>query len=164
MLMTLEPLFNAIEKLRKPDSSVILLSPQGKVFRQSLAEELSLNKHLIFVCGHYEGVDERVRSSLIIDMEISIGDYILTSGNIPAMAVVDAVVRLVPGVLGSAESSKSESFSEGMLEYPQYTRPEVYRGMRVPEVLLSGNHQEIKKWRQKEALKKTRDRRPELLK
>lgn len=163
MLMTVEPLFKAVEKLRTPDSLVILMSPQGRVFSQETAQELSQEKHLILICGHYEGVDERVRDFLI-DMEISIGDYILTSGNIPAMAVVDAVVRLIPGVLGSAESSETESFAEGVLEYPQYTRPEDFQGMKVPEVLLSGNHQEIAKWRKKEALKRTQERRPDLIK
>jgi tRNA (guanine37-N1)-methyltransferase len=163
MLMTPDPLFKAIESLKKNESKVILLSPQGKVFSQSMAMDLSLEKHLILVCGHYEGIDERVRESLI-DIEISIGDYILTSGNIPAMAVVDSVVRLIPGVLGSSESSETESFSEGMLEYPQYTRPEEYRGMKVPDVLLSGNHQEIANWRKEEALSRTEKRRPDLLK
>ena len=162
MLMKPDPLFRAVEEIRKDDSTVVLLTPQGKVFSQAIAEQMVLEKHLILICGHYEGVDERVRDSLI-DMEISIGDYILTSGNIPAMAVVDTVVRLIPGVLGSAESSKTESFSDGLLEYPQYTRPENYRGLKVPEILLSGNHQEIAEWRKKEAIKRTEKRRPELL-
>lgn len=162
MLMKADPVFRAVEKVKTTDSYVILLTPQGQVFHQSIAKELADKKHLIFICGHYEGIDERVRTQLV-DMEISIGDYILTSGNIPAMAVVDAVVRLIPGVLGSPESSATESFSAGILEYPQYTRPEEYRGMKVPEVLLSGNHQEIAEWRKKEALKRTEERRPELL-
>lgn len=161
MLMKPDPLFKAVEATKKSDSTVILLTPQGEVFHQSIAEKIALEKHLIFICGHYEGVDERVRDSLV-DMEISIGDYILTSGNIPAMVVVDTVVRLIPGVLGSAESSETESFSNGLLEYPQYTRPENYRGMKVPEILLSGNHQEIANWREKEAIKRTKIRRPEL--
>ena len=161
MLMKPDPLFRAVEKIRKKDSTVILLTPQGKVFCQSIAEKMVLENHLILICGHYEGVDERVRD-LLVDMELSIGDYILTSGNIPAMAVVDTVVRLIPGVLGSAESSETESFSDGLLEYPQYTRPENYRGMKVPEILLSGNHQEIAEWRKKEAIKRTKERRPEL--
>lgn len=162
MLMLAEPLFKAVEKFRTDDSLVILMSPQGKVFNQDLAGEISTEEHLILICGHYEGVDNRVREALV-DMEISIGDYILTSGNIPAMALVDSVVRLIPGVLGSSESSLSESFSEGMLEYPQYTRPEDFRGMKVPEVLLSGNHQAIEEWRKEQALKKTQDRRPDLI-
>ena len=163
MLMKADPVFRAVEEIRRADSLVVLLTPQGKVFHQSIAEDLVVKEHLILICGHYEGIDERVRTELV-DLEISIGDYILTSGNIPAMAVVDTVVRLIPGVLGSAESSETESFSDGMLEYPQYTRPVDYKGMKVPEVLLSGNHQEIAKWRQQEALKRTRKRRPELLK
>jgi tRNA (guanine37-N1)-methyltransferase len=162
MLMKADPVFRAVEEIRRDDSYVILLTPQGKVFHQSIAEKFVDKKHLILICGHYEGIDERVRDQLV-DMEISIGDYILTSGNIPAMAVVDTIVRLIPGVLGSAESSVSESFSDGILEYPQYTRPVEYRGMEVPEVLLSGNHQAIAEWRKKEALKRTGERRPELL-
>ena len=163
MLMTPDPLCRAIEKLKREDSMVILLTPQGRVFNQSFAKELSFKKHLILVCGHYEGVDQRVIDSLV-DLELSIGDYVLTSGNIPAMVLVDAVVRLIPGVLGSAESSEDESFSEeGLLEYPQYTRPEVYRDMKVPEVLLSGNHKKIEEWRREKALNKTRLNRPELI-
>lgn len=162
MLMLAEPLFKAVEKLRTVDSLVILMSPKGSVFNQRIAEKLAGRQHLILICGHYEGVDERVREALI-DMEISIGDFILTSGNIPAMAVVDTIVRLIPGVLGSAESSIKESFSKGILEYPQYTRPDNFRGMKVPEVLLSGNHQEIEKWRKQEAIKQTRDKRPDLI-
>jgi len=162
MLMKADPVFRAVEEIRRADSCVILLTPQGEVFRQTVAEKLAFKEHLILICGHYEGIDERVRSKLV-DMEISIGDYILTSGNIPAMVIVDAAVRLIPGVLGSVESSKTESFSDDMLEYPQYTRPVEYRGMKVPEVLLSGNHQEIIEWRNKQALKRTYERRPELL-
>jgi tRNA (guanine37-N1)-methyltransferase len=162
MLMKPEPLFKAVEKLKGEDSYVILMSPQGEPFKQRTAEELSEKKHLIIICGHYEGVDERVRDSLI-DAEISIGDYILTSGNLPAMVIVDAVTRLIPGVLGSEESSSSESFSEeGLLEYPQYTRPEEFMGMKVPEVLLSGNHGEIASWRKEESRKRTMQRRPDL--
>lgn len=163
MLMIPDPLFRAIEKLKTVDSMVILLTPQGKVFNQSFAQEFSFKKHLILVCGHYEGIDQRVIDSMI-DLELSIGDYVLTSGNIPAMVLVDAIVRLIPGVLGSSESSESESFSDDcILEYPQYTRPEVYRDMRVPEVLLSGNHKKIEEWRREKALSKTRANRPELI-
>lgn len=162
MLMKPEPLFKAVEKFKREDSVVILMTPQGEPFKQEAAEELSNLKHIIIICGHYEGVDERVRESLV-DREISIGDYILTSGNLPAMVIIDAVARLIPGVLGSEESGSSESFSEnGILEYPQYTRPEEFRGMNVPEVLLSGNHGEIASWRKKEAEKRTRARRPDL--
>jgi len=164
MLMQPEPVFKAVESLKKEDSVVVLMSPQGEPFKQNTAFELAEERHLIIVCGHYEGVDERIRTALI-DREISIGDYILTSGNIPAMAVIDAVCRLIPGVLGSEGSGESESFSEeeNLLEYPQYTRPVEFRGMKVPEVLLSGNHAEIASWRRKEALSKTLKRRPDLL-
>lgn len=163
MLMKPEPFFEAVESLRTPDCCVILLSPGGEVFRQKTAIEFSGKKHLIFLCGHYEGIDERVRESLA-DREISIGDFVMTNGNIAAMAVIDAVVRLMPGVLGSEESGISESFSEDSLEYPQYTRPEVYRGMKVPDVLLSGNHGEIERWRKEQSVKKTNKVRPDLIK
>ena len=162
MLMKIEPLFRAVESLKNEDSYVILMSPQGEPFKQKTAEKLLDKKHLIIICGHYEGVDERVRE-LLIDSEISIGDYVLTSGNLPAMVVVDAVTRLIPGVLGTDESSMSESFSdEGLLEYPQYTRPEEFRGMKVPDVLLSGNHGKIASWRHEESVKRTKRRRPDL--
>ncbi len=162
MLMQAEPLFKAVESLKTEESIVILMSPQGEPFKQKIAEKLSEKRHLIIICGHYEGVDERVRESLI-DSEISIGDYVLTSGNLPAMVVVDAVARLIPGVLGTDESSNSESFSEeNLLEYPQYTRPEKFRGMKVPDVLLSGNHGKIAEWRMSESLKRTQKRRPDL--
>lgn len=163
MLMKPEPFFEAVESLRTADSYVILLSPGGEVFRQKTAVDFSERKHLIFLCGHYEGIDERVRESLA-DREISIGDFVMTNGNIAAMAVIDAVVRLMPGVLGSEESGITESFSEDSLEYPQYTRPEVYRGMKVPEVLLSGNHGEIERWRKEQSVKKTNKIRPDLIK
>jgi len=162
MLMKPEPLFRAVEKLKEEDSYVILMTPQGEPFRQKTAEELSEKKHLIIICGHYEGVDERVRDALV-DREISIGDYILTSGNLPAMVIVDSIARLIPGVLGSEESGLSESFSEeALLEYPQYTRPEEFMGMKVPEILLSGNHGEIASYRKKEAEERTVRRRPDL--
>jgi len=162
MLMTPEPIFEAVESLRTAESCVVLPGPGGEVFTQKTAMEFSKLKHLIFLCGHYEGIDERVREGLEA-REISIGDYVLTNGNLAAMVMVDAVVRLMPGVLGSEESGVSESFSEGLLEYPQYTRPEVFRGMKVPDVLLSGNHGQIEKWRKEQALRKTKKVRPDLI-
>jgi tRNA (guanine37-N1)-methyltransferase len=158
MLMKPEPIFKAVESVKRPESVVVLLSPRGETYRQETAREFARLEHLILICGHYEGVDERVAIALA-DREISIGDYVLTNGNIPAMVVADSVVRLIPGVLGSDESSESESFSEpGVLEYPQYTRPEVFRGMRVPKVLLSGDHGAIAEWRRKESLRVTSER------
>lgn len=163
MLMKPEPVFEAVESMKTEESLVILTSPQGEVFNQKLARELSHKKHLIVLCGHYEGIDERVKLGLV-DREISIGDYVLTSGNLPAMVMTDAIVRLLPGVLGSPESEVEESFSDGLLEYPQYTRPPVFRGMEVPEILFSGNHEEIAAWRKREAERMTGERRPDLLK
>jgi tRNA (guanine37-N1)-methyltransferase len=162
MVMKPEPLFAAVESVRQADSRVILLTPQGAPFRQAKARELASRPHLILICGHYEGVDERVRLDLVAE-EISIGDYVLTNGNLPAMVVVDAVVRLLPGALGCAESADEESFSENLLEYPQYTRPEVFRGRAVPEVLRSGDHRGIAAWRRQQAIERTRQRRPDLL-
>lgn len=162
MLMKPEPIFKAVEALKTDDTKVLLMSPQGSVFNQALASEFSTESHLLIICGHYEGVDERVREALV-DMEVSIGDYVLTSGNLPAMVLVDAVARLIPGVLGSEESKDDESFSDPvLLEYPQYTRPETYREMSVPEVLLSGNHGEIAKWRTETSQQRTIERRPDL--
>ena len=149
-------------KKGKRGQAIILMTPQGQPFKQSLARKLSKYKTVVLICGRYEGFDERVRD--LVDMEISLGDFVLTGGEIPAMAIVDAVVRLVPGVVGKTESLVNESFSESMLEYPQYTRPEVFMGKRVPKVLLSGNHAKVKEWRQAEALKRTKKRRPDLLK
>lgn len=163
MLMKPEPIFAAVESLRTADSRVILMGPGGRVFDQAAAGRLSKQPHLILICGSYEGVDERVRESLV-DEELSIGDYVLTNGALPAMVVIDAVVRLLPGALGHAEGSADESFSHGLLEYPQYTRPAVYRGMAVPEVLLSGDHAEIEKWRREQSRVRTAERRPDLLK
>ncbi len=140
----------------------ILLTPQGKKFNQDLAQKLSQKRNLALICGHYEGYDERIRS--LVDEEISIGDYVLTGGEIPAMVIVDSVVRLLPGVVGKEESLKEESFSAGQLEYPQYTRPEEYKGKKVPPVLLSGNHAEIKKWRSEQSKTRTSSRRPDMLK
>lgn len=162
MVMKPEPVFRAVEALRRPESRVILMTPQGRPFRQEMARELAKESHLIFICGHYEGFDERIREGLA-DLEISIGDYVLTNGVISAAVVTDAVVRLLPGVLGCGESAESESFTEPALEYPQYTRPPVWRGMAVPEVLLGGNHQEIAKWRREQSEARTKARRPDLL-
>jgi tRNA (guanine37-N1)-methyltransferase len=163
MLLKVEPLFEAIESLQREKTKVILLSPSGRKFSQEIARELSQEKDLLLVCGSYEGFDERVREALADD-ELSIGDYVLTNGALPAMVVIDAVARLLPGVLGDDESSRDESFSAGLLEYPQYTRPAEFRGMRVPEVLLSGNHAEIEKWRREQAKLRTEKQRPDLLK
>ena len=163
MIMKPEPWFEAIESLRTPGARVILMTPSGKKFRQAEARRLSGMKHLIFVCGHYEGVDDRVREALVTD-ELSIGDYVLTNGVLPAAVVMDAVVRLLPGVLGGGEAAtQDESFTEGRLEYPQYTRPAVYRGMAVPAVLQNGNHAELEAWHMQQALDRTARRRPDLL-
>jgi len=163
MLLKPEPLFEAVEALRQKGTRVILLSPAGRRFDQAIAGELAGRKHLLLVTGHYEGFDERVRERLADD-ELSIGDYVLTNGALPAMVVIDAVTRLLPGVLGDDESSADESFSRGLLEYPQYTRPAEFREMRVPDVLISGNHAEIEKWRREQAKRRTKERRPDLLK
>ena len=163
MLMKAEPLFKAVEDYRKNDSYVVLTTPQGEPYKQKTAEELSQKKHLLFICGHYEGVDERVRTNLV-DREISIGDYVLTSGNLPAMVIIDSLVRLLPGVLGDYESVKDESFAADLLEYPQYTKPADFKGLKVPDVLLSGNHKLIRNWRKEQALIRTKERRPDLLK
>ena len=162
MVMTPQPLFDAIESVKTKDSLVILTSPRGQTFNQEMCKELSNFKHLIFVCGHYEGVDERI-IELCIDREISIGDFVLTGGEIPAMAMVDAISRYVDGVLGNNQSLEEESFSSGLLEYPQYTRPAEFKGLKVPEVLLSGNHAEIAKFRKAEAEKITKARRPDII-
>ena len=162
MVMKPGPIFRAVESVRTEKSRVILMCPQGKPFVQQRAQELSHEEHLIFVCGHYEGVDERIRESLI-DEEISIGDYVLTNGVLPAAVVIDAVVRLIPGVLGGEGAAEQESFSEPLLEYPQYTRPPEFRGMNVPEELLSGNHAAIAAWRRRQSETRTAERRPDLL-
>ncbi|MCM3732191.1 tRNA (guanosine(37)-N1)-methyltransferase TrmD [Fictibacillus nanhaiensis] len=165
MVLTPQPLFDAVETLTKETSEeprIILLCPQGERFSQRKAEELAKEKHLIFLCGHYEGYDERIRKHLVTD-EISIGDYVLTGGELGAMVVIDAVTRLLPGVLGKEESHLQDSFSTGLLEHPQYTRPADFRGMKVPDVLMSGNHKNIEEWRKKESLKRTYERRPDLL-
>jgi tRNA (guanine37-N1)-methyltransferase len=163
MLLKPEPLFEAVESLKREGTKVILLSPAGRQFSQQIARELAEQKDLLLVTGHYEGFDERVRETLADD-ELSIGDYVLTNGALPAMVLIDAVARLLPGVLGDDESSHDESFSQGLLEYPQYTRPAEFRGMKVPEVLLSGNHAGIEKWRRESAKLRTEKQRPDLLK
>jgi len=162
MVMKPEPLFRAVASVRRPDSRVILMSPSGRTFKQAMARELSAAAHLIFICGHYEGIDERVREALVDD-EVSIGDYVLTNGVLPAAVIIDAVVRLIPGVLGGEGAAEQESFTTGLLEYPQYTRPEEYEGRRVPEVLLSGDHAAIEQWRAGQARQRTAERRPDLL-
>lgn len=162
MVMKPEPIFSAVESLRTAKSRVILMAPTGRRFSQQVAKELAAEEHLIFVCGHYEGIDHRVAEHLADD-EICIGDYVLTNGAIAATIVVDAVSRLIPGVLGHTGSAQEESFAAGLLEYPQYTRPCDFRGWKVPEILLSGNHRAIQEWRNEQARLKTRDRRPDLL-
>lgn len=162
MVMKPEPIFAAVESLRQPNSHIILMTPQGRRFDQEQARKLSRQQHLVLVCGHYEGVDHRVAAHLV-DEEISIGDYVLTNGAIAAVVVVDAVTRLLPGVLGHEQSAVEDSFGAGLLEAPQYTRPADFRGWKVPEVLLSGNHAEIAKWRKAQAKLRTRENRPDLL-
>ncbi|MDR7076310.1 tRNA (guanine37-N1)-methyltransferase [Neobacillus niacini] len=166
MVLKPQPLFDAVASLKEQADSdktrVILLCPQGKQYDQKMAEELASEEHLIFVCGHYEGYDERIREHVVTD-EISIGDYVLTGGELGAMVVIDSVVRLLPEVLGNQESHMKDSFSTGLLEHPHYTRPSDFRGMKVPEVLLQGNHKLIEEWRNKEALRRTLVRRPDLL-
>ena len=160
MVLTCQPIFDCVKSLKEEDSIVILLTPDGEVYKQSKAYELSKCKHLIFICGHYEGFDERIRS--ICDLEISIGDYVLTGGEIASMAIIDSIVRLIPGVI-EEESHVNDSFNDNLLDYPTYTKPRVYEGMEVPEVLVSGDHKKIAEWRMQESLKRTRERRPDLL-
>ncbi len=162
MVMKPEPMFAAVESLRNEKSTVVLMTPQGERFTQSAAEKFAGIEHLIVICGHYEGVDHRVIEHLV-DAEVSIGDYVLTNGAIAAVVLVDAIVRLLPGVLGDEQSAAQDSFSAGLLEAPQYTRPAEFRDWKVPEVLLSGNHAEIAAWRKREALRRTRENRPDLL-
>jgi tRNA (guanine37-N1)-methyltransferase len=166
MVLKPQPIFDAVEALNKKNeqkkSRVILLCPQGERLNQKKAEELSKEEHLIFICGHYEGYDERIREHLVTD-EISIGDYVLTGGELGAMVVIDSVVRLLPEVLGNEESHQKDSFSTGLLEHPHYTRPADFRGMKVPDVIISGNHKNIEEWRAKESLRRTLTRRPDLL-
>ena len=162
MVLKPEPLFEAVESLGNEQTKVILLTPAGRPFSQAIAREMAQDEHLLFICGSYEGVDERVREALVDD-ELSIGDYVLTNGGLPAMVIIDAVTRLLPGALGDDESAKDESFSHGLLEYPHYTRPAEFRGMKVPDVLLSGHHAEIDKWRAEQAHLRTAQQRPDLL-
>jgi len=162
MLLKPEPIFDAVEKLKRDGTRVVLLSPAGRKFDQVIARELAQVEHLLLVTGHYEGFDERVRHALADD-ELSIGDYVLTNGALPAMVVIDTVTRLLPGALGDDTSAHEESFTRGLLEYPQYTRPAEFRGMKVPDVLVSGNHAEIAKWREAQSQSRTRERRPDLL-
>lgn len=164
MVMKADPIFRAVEEIKtnNPEARTLLLTPQGERFHQGLARGLSEQKHWILICGRYEGLDERVRQG-VVDREISIGDYVLNGGEIPALVFLEVISRYVPGFLGSEQSVEEETFSDGLLEYPQYTRPPVIRGMEVPEVLLSGNHAEIKRWRRRESLKRTFLRRPDLL-
>lgn len=163
MVLKPEPIFRGLQSARevKPNPKVILLTPQGVTFKQQMAEELATEQHLVFICGHYEGFDERIRSWA--DLELSIGDYVLTGGELAAMTVCDAVVRLVPGVLGAEGSAINDSFSCDLLDYPQYTRPMEFEGMSVPEVLLSGHHARIEAWRKEQAILRTAQRRPDLL-
>ncbi len=161
MVMRADIVLKAIESVKDDDSLVILMSPGGKTFNQNISYELSKNKHLIFVCGHYEGIDDRILK--YIDIELSIGDFILTGGEIPAMAMSDSIIRLIPGVIRQ-ESSENESFNNSLLDYPVYTRPSEFNGDEVPSVLLSGNHAKIAEWRKNEALKRTKEKRPDLLK
>jgi tRNA (guanine37-N1)-methyltransferase len=162
MLLKPEPIFEAVEDLARESTRVILFSPAGRTFNQGIARELAGQEHLLLISGHYEGFDERVREHLADD-ELSIGDYVLTNGGLPVMVVIDAVARLLPGVLGDEQSAQEDSFSHGLLEHPQYTRPAEFRGMKVPEVLLSGDHAEIARWRAQQARLRTRERRPDLL-
>jgi len=163
MVIKPQPLFDAVSALKRGASRVVLMTPQGKTLTQSVAKKISGYKHIIIVCGHYEGIDERFRRKLVTD-EISLGDFVLTGGEIPAMALVDSLVRLVPGVVGDRDSLEFESFASGLLEYPQYTRPAEFRGLRVPGVLLSGDHNKIDVWRREMAMKRTRSRRPDMYK
>lgn len=164
MVMKVEPIDRTLQMIAVPveETPIILMTPQGERFDQKMAEDLALFPRIVLICGHYEGVDERVRRHLV-NREVSIGDFVLTGGELSAMVLVDAVSRLIPGVLGNSESAGADSFSMGLLEYPHYTRPAEYRGWKVPDVLLSGNHREIEAWRRRESLRRTQKRRPDLL-
>ena len=159
MVLMCEPIFRCLDEIKTPESFVIMTSPAGHTFKQEMAVDLSKKKHLIILCGHYEGFDERIKS--IVDMEVSIGDYVLTGGELPSMVMCDAITRLIPGVI-SAESLEVESFNDGLMDYPNYTRPEEFRGMRVPEVLLSGHHKNIEKYREEERIIRTKEIRKDL--
>ena len=161
MVLRCEPIFNCLDEIKTPDSYVIMLTPEGKTYNQKIAKSLSLKKHIILLCGHYEGFDERIKT--LVDEEISIGDYILTGGEIAASAIIDSVVRLIDGVITS-DSLESESFNDNLLDYPTYTKPAEYRGLKVPDVLISGNHELINKWREEKRIEKTKEKRPDLMK
>jgi tRNA (guanine37-N1)-methyltransferase len=163
MVLKPEPVFNAMESIEHNEHTrVILMCPQGRPFSQQIAQELSESEHLVFICGHYEGYDERIREHLVTD-EISMGDYVLTGGELPAMTMTDAIVRLIPGVLGNQQSHEDDSFQDGLLEFPQYTRPREFKNYKVPDVLLSGNHANIERWRHEQKIIRTYDKRPDLL-
>ncbi|MFA5602679.1 MAG: tRNA (guanosine(37)-N1)-methyltransferase TrmD [Bacilli bacterium] len=161
MILMCQPIFDAVESLKEEDTKVILLTPQGDLYKQTIASNLSKEKHIILICGHYEGFDERIRS--IVDMEISIGDYVLTGGELPSMVITDSIVRLLKGTIDEA-SLQSESFDNNLFDYPQYTKPRNFRDMKVPEILFSGHHEKIRKWRLMKQQEKTKERRPDLLK
>ena len=163
MVMTVQPLWDAVSSVKKRNSHIIYLTPKGETLTQQKVEVLKEKKHLVLICGHYEGIDQRIIDHFV-DEEISIGDYVLTGGELPAMVLVDAVARLLPNVLHNEESFKNETFANSLLEYPQYSKPAEFKGMKVPDVLLSGNHQEIDKWRKEQSEKLTAERRPDLLK
>jgi len=160
MVLMCEPIFEAVESLKEENTKVILMTPQGTLFKQSIAYDLSKEKHIIIICGHYEGFDERIRT--IVDMELSIGDFVLTGGELPSMIISDCIIRLIDGVIDS-ESHLNDSFNNDLLDYPVYTHPSEYRGLKVPDVLLSGHHENIKKWREEQSIKRTKERRPDLL-
>ncbi|MGF7125822.1 tRNA (guanine37-N1)-methyltransferase [Natronobacillus azotifigens] len=165
MVLMPQPIFSAVDAIKQSESKpprIVLMCPQGERFTQRKAEELAKEDHLIFICGHYEGYDERIREQLVTD-EISIGDFVLTGGELGAMVVIDSVVRLLPSALGNQQSAREDSFSTGLLEHPHYTRPAVFQGMEVPEILRSGHHEKIEKWRKQQSLKRTLERRPDLL-
>lgn len=161
MVLMPEPIFNAVDDIKKDNSLIILCTPQGKTYNQKMAYDLTKEKHIIIICGHYEGFDERVRS--LADMEVSIGDFVLTGGEIPSMAITDSIVRLLDGVIDK-DSHLNDSFNNNLLDYPVYTKPQEFRGMKVPDVLLSGHHENIRKWRLEEQIKRTKERRPDLIK
>lgn len=165
MVLSPQPIFDAVEAIKKQSKTpmrVLLMTPQGERFTQEKAVELANEKHLVFICGHYEGFDERIREQIVTD-ELSIGDYVLTGGELASMVMIDSIVRLIPGILGNEESFQQDSFSNSLLEYPQYTRPANFRGLKVPDVLLSGDHKKIEKWRREQSLLRTFTRRPDLL-
>lgn len=161
MVLMPEPIFNAVDDIKKDNSLIILCTPQGKTYNQKMAYDLTKEKHIIIICGHYEGFDERIRS--LADIEVSIGDFVLTGGEIPSMAITDSIVRLLDGVIDK-DSHLNDSFNNDLLDYPVYTKPQEFRGMKVPDVLLSGHHENIRKWRLEEQIKRTKERRPDLIK